>query len=142
MPFFVAGDLNARNRQWNCLKANKAGNILASRANSSDFFVHAPLEHTYHPSGGRLPSTLDLVLSNNLVNMSSLTVINDLSSDHLPVRFDINISVPFNQTRYTTPCYSRANWQMFQRVLNEKIDLTSPLVSSLDSPEAFACWCS
>lgn len=136
VPFFVAGDLNARHRQWNCLRANKAGNILASRASSSDFFIHAPLTHSYHPKGGRRPSTLDLVLSNNFVDMSSLTVVNDLSSDHLPVRFDVNISVPFNQTRPATRCYSRANWQVFQRVLNEKIDLTSPLVTNLESPEA------
>ncbi|KAL1404776.1 hypothetical protein pipiens_018716 [Culex pipiens pipiens] len=107
------GDLNARHRQWNCFRANKAGNILASRASSSDFFIHAPLTHSYHPKGGRRPSTLDLVLSNNFVDMSSLTVVNDLSSDHLPVRFDV-----------------------FQRVLNEKIDLTSPLVTNLESPEA------
>ncbi|KAL9708206.1 hypothetical protein quinque_011724 [Culex quinquefasciatus] len=44
--------------------------------------------------------------------------------------------VPFNQTPNATRCYSRANWQVFQRVLNEKIDLTSPLVTNLESPEA------
>ena len=136
VPFFVAGDFNARHRQWNCLKANRAGNILVSRAASSDFFIHAPRSFTYLPRGDRRPSTLDIVLSNNLVDMSALTVVNDLSSDHLPVRFDVNVSVPFNHTPPTTKCYNRANWQLFQRVVNEKIDLTSPDVANLDSPEA------
>ncbi|KAL1378650.1 hypothetical protein pipiens_015446, partial [Culex pipiens pipiens] len=135
-PFFVAGDFNARHRQWNCLKANRAGSILVSRAASSDFFIHAPPAFTYQPPGGRRPSTLDIVLSNNLVNMSSLTVVNDLSSDHLPVRFDVNVSVPFRHALPTTKCYNRANWQTFQRIVNEKIDLTSPLTTNLASPEA------
>ncbi|KAL9707286.1 hypothetical protein quinque_010804 [Culex quinquefasciatus] len=129
-------DFNARHRQWNCLKANRAGSILVSRAASSDFFIHAPPAFTYQPPGGRRPSTLDIVLSNNLVNMSSLTVVNDLSSDHLPVRFDVDVSVPFRHARPSTKCYNRANWQTFQRIVNEKIDLTSPITTNLASPEA------
>lgn len=134
VPFFIAGDFNARHRQWYCLKANKAGNILASQAASSGFFVHAPTTFTYQPSSRR-PSTLDLVLSNNIVDMSVLTVVNDLSSDHLPVRFDINITVPFNPVNPTTRCYSRANWREFQRVVNDKIDLSSPVIANLNCPE-------
>ena len=136
VPFFVAGDFNARHRQWNCLRANRAGNILVSRAASADFFIHAPSSFTYYPQGGRRPSTLDIVLSNNLVDMSPLSAVNDLSSDHLPVRFDVDVSVPFQLSQPTTRCFSRANWQLYQRIVNEKIDLTSPLAVNMDSPAA------
>lgn len=130
-PFFIAGDLNARHRQWNCLRANKAGNILASRASSSSFFIHFPDTHTYHPHGGRRPSTLDLVLSNNVVNMSSLVVVNELSSDHLPVKFNIEVTVPFIHDLPKTLCYKRANWQLFKSTLSDKIDLSSPLLTTI-----------
>lgn len=135
-PFFVAGDFNARHRLWNCLRANKAGNILATRSSSSDFFIHAPNSFTYNPHNGRKPSTLDLVLSNNLVNMSALSVVNDLSSDHLPVRFDIDLVAPPNSVNLTSRCYARANWNLFKRLVNEKIDLTSAVVNNLNSPAA------
>lgn len=125
-PFFISGDLNARHRQWNCLKANKAGNILINRASTSNFFIHYPDTYTYHPQGNRRPSTLDLVLSNNLVNMSPLTTINDLSSDHLPVVFTIELAAPFIQEAAMVPCYARANWTLFKSVLDSKIDLLSP----------------
>ena len=136
VPFFVCGDFNARHRQWNCTKANKAGSILAAKAAASNFFIHAPPTFTYYPRGGRRPSTLDLVLSNNMVDMSSLSAMNELSSDHLPVCFKVDVSVPFDHAIPTTKCYARANWQLFQRSLNQNIDLTSPTVTSIDNAEA------
>lgn len=136
VPFFIAGDFNARHRQWNCLRANKAGNILASRSFLADFYIHAPKTPTYIPHHGRRPSTLDLVLSNNLVNMSSISVVNDLSSDHLPVCFTIDDSVPRNNATRTSRCYARSNWQLFKRLVNEKIDLTSTALPNLNSPMA------
>ena len=68
--------------------------------------------------------------------MSALSVVNDLSSDHLPVRFDIDLVAPPNSVNLTSRCYARANWNLFKRLVNEKIDLTSAVVNNLNSPAA------
>ena len=82
-PFFVVGDFNARNRFWNCEKNNKAGNILLQEATRCGFFVNFPDSPSFIPTGRVKPSTLDLVLPNNIIDMSKPITMNVLSSDHL-----------------------------------------------------------
>lgn len=100
-PFFVVGDFNARNRAWNCDKNNKAGNILLQEATRSGFFVNFPDSPSFIPTGRGKPSTLDLVLSNNTLDMSKPISLNELSSDHLPVVFDIKPSAATVPQRHT-----------------------------------------
>lgn len=133
-PFFLIGDLNARNRSWNCGRNNKAGIVLQNLA-SSGFYIHAPSEPTHYPSNGGRPSTLDIVISNNLIQMSGPKVLQELSSDHLPVLFSINIEHTHHAPTTTYKCYRRTNWHRFQREVNNRIDLTSPRLSSLHSHE-------
>ena len=97
-PFLVVGDLNARHRSWNCARANKAGTILCQEATRRNFFIHFPDNFTFHPSGRGRPSTLDLALSNNLLDMTKPVALNELSSDHSPVLFDVSLSAPIEQS--------------------------------------------
>lgn len=65
--FIVGGDFNSKHRFWNCSNANRAGNILYQEMNSKNFVVHYPDEPTHYPTQRRfIPSTIDLVLSNNI----------------------------------------------------------------------------
>lgn len=132
-PFFVVGDLNARHRHWNCSRANKAGTILFQEAGSNNFFVHFPDSFTFCPYGRGRPSTLDLVLSNNLLDMTKPVTLNELSSDHLPVMFNISLIMPPEQTAPKFRCYARADWNRFKRELNTKLDLLNPAITSLDN---------
>lgn len=96
-PLFVIGDFNAQHRAWNCVKANKAGNVC-----------------TELPEIGRGKlSTLDLTVSNNRFTLSVPKVIHDLSSDHLPVNFAIDIEIPFNPTVHQWRYYNRADWTFY-----------------------------
>lgn len=132
-PFFIIGDFNSRHRMWNCLKANQTGNILVQLSSSSNFYVHAPDSPTYIPRGRTKPSTLDLVLSNNLVNMTVPVSNCELSSDHLPVTFEIDLEAPYPLETRRFRCYERANWSSFQRNINAAIDLTSDSINNLDT---------
>lgn len=130
-PYFVIGDLNARHRSWNCVKNNKAGTILCQEASHSGFNINFPDSPTFIPAGRGSPSTLDIVLSNNLVNMSKPIVHNELSSDHLPVTFEISLSADPVANTATVRCYARADWLAFQRLINTKLCPNDPMFSNI-----------
>lgn len=45
--FVLCGDLNARYRHWNCIKANSAGNTLFKMVRWTKLFVHTPTNPTF-----------------------------------------------------------------------------------------------
>ena len=130
-PFFLVGDFNARHRRWNCANNNKAGNLLCQEAARLGLYVNYPDSPTFIPSGRGKPSTLDLVLSNNQLNMTKPMSRNELSSDHLPVTFEIQPSSTPEQLTPSVRCYARANWVTFQRKLNAKFDMSDPMITSI-----------
>lgn len=78
------------------------------------------------------PSTIDLLLTNGLIQYQEPYIINDFASDHLPVRFEINYYVTPPEPTYRH-LYSQANWALFRRALEHKLkgrNLNSPNDSS------------
>lgn len=77
---------------------------------------------------------LDLVLSNNLLNMTVPVVLHDLSSDHLPTTFELNIGSGVGIQNRQICCYDRANWtrNQFQvpDVISSKLDLSVELINN------------
>lgn len=130
-PFFVVGDFNARHRFWNCAKSNKAGTILHQEAARSGFCINFPDSPTFLPSGRGNPSTLDLVLSNNVTDMTKPTVLNELSSDHLPVTFEVSLTAATEAITNTVRSYARADWPAFQRVVSAKLNPTDPVITGI-----------
>lgn len=120
--FFICGDLNARHSSWGCARANSAGNTLFEC--SGDFAIYYPPSHTRIPLNRRQsPSTLDIVLSNGLHEIENLSTRTELSSDHLPVLFEI-----CSDTRRETPehfvfNYKVADWNRFRLTLDSRLDL-------------------
>lgn len=82
--FFVCGDLNAKHRLWNNIRANAAGKILYDEMANRPYIVEHPPTPTYYPPQRRAiyPSTLDIVLTNKLHDISPIVTHNDLRSDH------------------------------------------------------------
>lgn len=134
-PFFIVGDFNSRHTMWNCARANKAGKILFQEYESSNFYIHYPDAPTRHSPGRGRPSTLDLTLSNNRIQMSVPIVHTELSSDHLPVTFTISNITPTELPGRRFRCYEKANWNLFCRTINNNIDLNSQLVNHLVDQE-------
>lgn len=75
--YLVCGDFNSKHWFWNCSRANQAGKILY-------------IILIYIQKSRIIPSTLDLVLSNGLPEISNLRSTQALSSDHLPIQFEID----------------------------------------------------
>lgn len=117
--YCAVGDLNSKNGLWNCSRANLAGNLLHRKLNESDFFILHPTEHTYFPSDpNRVPSTIDLVITNGHHAFSTLST-HPLGSDHNIITFTIDFQdeVEF-RSLYTRPCYREANWNIYENVID------------------------
>lgn len=119
--FFVFGDLNAKNGQWNCNVNNRAGIKLEHISMNSNFFIYYPDSPTFHPRSGANSSTLDILLSNSSLYISDLVVYDDdMFSDHLPVIFHIDGDTSL-QSKGQIFNFKRANWRKFNKYIDEHI---------------------
>jgi hypothetical protein len=131
--FFIGGDLNSRHSSWGCSRANQAGNALFECG--GPFAVHFPPTPTRIPSNPRQrPSTLDLVLTNGFHDIFDISTKTALSSDHLPVLFEVELDVRREVPEHFIFDYRNADWTLFRREMDSRIDLNF----SLDSVESEA----
>lgn len=123
--YFVCGDFNAKHRLWNCRKANKAGQIIFDEMCIRNFIVEHPHSPTYFPPqrSRTTPSTLDIVLTNGLTPIKHIRTIESLSSDHLPVLFDVDFLPSIVKNRRKVPCYAKANWSLFKNKISDNLKL-------------------
>lgn len=120
-PYILCGDLNSRHRNWGCRRANCYGNILTEFTTFFPITVLSTDDPTYVPASNRSsPSTLDLILTNVPNFISHPFVVDELSSDHLPIKFDLD----FTPTRIGRADfdYSRANWLGFKSFLRREFN--------------------
>lgn len=90
-PSVIAGDFNAKHRAWNNVNFTHKGIDLFNLCNQKQFTIHPPDKPTLIPARGE-PSSVDFVISKLIHGVSNPIVLNQLSSDHLPLEF----SIPFN----------------------------------------------
>lgn len=122
--FFLCGDLNAKNRNWNNRYNNSYGNSLHRIVNHFQLSLHAPPTPTCFAHNSRYGSIIDLGLSKNIPHSITASTVNALSSDHIPVLFKIDILNPITATP------SKAiNWLQFQNYL-ENNPLPFPTVNN------------
>lgn len=125
--FLIGGDFNSKHRFWNCVKSNKAGKILFEEMSRRSFTVHFPDTPTYFPPqvNRTTPSTIDIFLTNGYNGISDVVTINDLSSDHLPVRFKLEFFSTYKAPLPSQRCYGKAEWSLYRDHMNSNIDLLS-----------------
>lgn len=130
--YLIGGDLNSKHRFWNCVKANKAGNILYSEMISRNFILLHPPTPTYFPpqANRSLPSTIDIAITNGRIEAKNVHTENALSSDHLPVLFEVDSRINQKPILPTTRCYAKANWKEFKLAIDNKIDLANCILQS------------
>lgn len=124
--YFICGDLNSKHRLWNCSRANRAGQILYNRLSSMSFTINFPPSPTYFPpqSNRTLPSTIDVVLTNGYKEVVNIRTVNELSSDHVPVLFEVELNGKSNPPLPCSKrCYSKADWCKFKDIIQNHIDL-------------------
>lgn len=134
---YIVGDFNSRHTDWNCLRANKTGKALQKFLEvNPNLCMKWSDNHTYlsHKANSN-PSTIDLLLTNNPINVSPLTAHVRLSSDHLPVTFEVKLNhVEVNDINYKYR-YDKANWKSFKRSIDDQIALENT-ANYLDSINA------
>ena len=128
-PFCLAGDFNAKHKNWNNIDTNRKGSTLLNIANHQLVDIHFSDEPTLTPDNKKASdSIVDLALTKALFNISKPLVIDDLCSDHRPISFaiDTSISVPDSVKFFN---YKKADWKRFKQSLDVK------LRDSLNSPD-------
>ncbi|GBM93414.1 hypothetical protein AVEN_110586-1 [Araneus ventricosus] len=107
---FIAGDYNAKHRHWNCNKANKLGNQLFSFAQHTKMNILAPETPTrFDPRGSTI---IDIAITRHLNYASTVNSENELSSDHLPVRYWLDT----NTATYTNKIFG-PNFKKYQETI-------------------------
>jgi Reverse transcriptase (RNA-dependent DNA polymerase)/Endonuclease-reverse transcriptase len=120
--FFICGDFNARHSSWNCSRANQAGKALFECG--GPFAVQYPPTHTRIPLGrSQNPSTLDIILTNGLHDVENICTRTALSSDHLPVIFEVVTDVRREVPSHFVFDYKNANWTHFRQCLDSRLNL-------------------
>lgn len=126
--YFILGDFNAHHPSWNCPGTNSAGRVLFNHQLASNYYIYFPLDSTRIPQNlvYRRPSTIDLLLTNSSASFTDLeTHPFVLNSDHIPISFYINEQVTENIT--FLPDYNRADWVLFRRALEVRMNTTPSL---------------
>lgn len=120
--YFVFGDFNSRHQLWSCFSSNLAGRILQNLHQQSNFIIHHPHNHTYHPADiNRRTSMLDIVITNGLHQITN-SINHPSSSDHDIVTHNIEITqAPQTRTTRRVPCFRLANWPKYQEVVEQEL---------------------
>lgn len=127
-PHIVAGDFNCKHIQWNNSSCDRKGSDLLDNLNHMLYTIFPPEEPTLYPYNGE-PSCVDFVVSKNLNSIGRVEVLNDLSSDHLPLLFHVDESISRDSSQPLN--LAKANWRKFRRLVD--IDCLDFDFSSLGS---------
>lgn len=78
------------------------------------------------------PSTIDIILTNNIIGISQIKTRNIFSSDHVPVVFEAALVINYEKERRFN--YKKANWPKFRDIINLNITdvIASPIINEID----------
>ncbi|KAG5675613.1 hypothetical protein PVAND_005504 [Polypedilum vanderplanki] len=128
----IAGDFNAKHSSWNNSSDTLKGKDLFGLCRHGNYTIHPPDGPTLYSSRGTL-SVVDFVISKALPGVNGPKVINELSSDHLPLTFSIPVASS-QVSQHTFFHWPKANWKKFRAQLNCKVpELASLDLSSCDA---------
>jgi hypothetical protein len=117
-PSLVLGDLNSKHTAWGCRVSNTAGRALQTLLQARPHInLLAPEEPTHYSHAGHLPDILDIGLASSLDGDVEVFAVSDLSSDHVPVVFDLQDDgaplVPPRRSR-------KVNWALYSSYLADR----------------------
>ena len=124
-PYFLCGDFNSKHKTWHNTRNNLAGKILFETCNNSNFFINFPKDYTHIPTNNlNNPSTIDIIITNSLIESSLPESLDKFTSNHNPVSFSINTKFPTEPTEPKFD-YHNANWKVYRKFL--KLNLHTPI---------------
>ncbi|CAL1535307.1 unnamed protein product [Lymnaea stagnalis] len=118
----IGGDFNGQATLWGYKRVNNTGRKLLDLCNSTNLCIMQSVETPptcIHTSNGR-ESRPDLtIISSDLRHKSTLNVLKDIGSDHLPILIKIGKNdVLAKSSRPNTWRYQSANWTKFASLTN------------------------
>lgn len=116
--FIIGGDLNARHEAWRNYQQNQNGRLLFDHSQHGLYTIQFSDEPTFISPAGN-PSTLDLFLSN--IELSKPEGLNELSSDHRPVKAEVGVNV-VHAPRQLRKDYHHVDWAAFARTVDNNIE--------------------
>ena len=114
--------MNARHVDWNCADINWSGSTLRALCVNSDYHIRYPDSPTHFSQNLRRPSTIDLIINNNVPHLIGPTALCDLDSDRSPIVFKLEGGRSEGDQRRRLD-YSRTNWHRFRQDLEKRIVL-------------------
>lgn len=134
----IIGDLNCKHPTWNSNnRPNSNGTRLFKFLENNQCNLLAPDRYThYSPAANHKPSIIDLAIVKNITNCRDIKVLDELDSGHLPIILNISNNLNIKSHKLTFLDYSRADWQKFRSLLNNKIDLTTKINNNNELDEA------
>nr|CAD7403431.1 unnamed protein product [Timema poppensis] len=119
--FLIGGDLNCKNTLWNSRLTNRQGRILEEHASDAEYNVLAPESPTYYPANYlHRPDVLDIIMTNLKITNETLTVLQELDSDHNPILCEWVVDTE-HKNNWRKPTIKTTNWVKFNTELQENI---------------------
>ena len=120
----LAGDFNGHSPQCGYKYVNNTGKVIEEITESTNLTVlqDAQTEPTLLHRAHNTLSRPDLTIaSGDLLNKTSISVLDDVGSDHKPILTQISSGHRKECVRKTRWNFKKANWEAFRRTLDEKL---------------------
>ncbi|KAG5874800.1 hypothetical protein JTB14_012436 [Gonioctena quinquepunctata] len=112
-PTIVAGDFNGKHMTWSNT-SNRNGLKLRRHCNRSNYLIQAPNEPTFYAT--YRPDILVIVLIKNLFWDVEVDTLQELSSDHNPIKIELGNDPPTQINR----TFKITNWIRFFQILERE----------------------
>ena len=119
------GDLNAKNMAWRCYRGNLNGKIFLEFANKKLLKILTPDNFTLYPYTNAQPSIVDIGLAKNINCYTDVTVIDELSSDHNPIKIILDFDAEYEVREKQYINYKKADWIRFRNIINKELVINS-----------------
>ncbi|GBN19981.1 hypothetical protein AVEN_204579-1, partial [Araneus ventricosus] len=130
----AVGDFNAKHPAWSQGRSSIIGSIIHNHIANNNLVLLAPLDPTHFPYHHPFSSsTLDFGIMKNF-STGNATSMNDLSSDHNPVVFDINTNSNLSSGSKNI---NITNWKTFCELIHNSIPGNPKMDPEADIYEVF-----
>jgi len=122
-PFLMAGDLNAKDDDWNSRQCTRWGKFLGDSADENSCLIFARDSQITRPNNlSATPAVSDIVITKNIPFLVYLTSCCALSSDNLPVLIGTACRSSFHHPT-ERPYLRRTDWANLQTHLQDLIPI-------------------
>lgn len=136
----LAGDFNARHRDWGCSNCNNNGLKLSNFLNDNinNLQLHFPESPTHFPSNPtHNPGTIDLAITKNVTVSSIPYTVTATNSDHNPVLLSISLTQhDLDEQIHKRLNYRLANWNQFKFFIDNTINTNACFTTGKDIDDA------